>query len=157
MDFIVGIPRTPKGVDSVWVVVERLIKSTHFIPINIKFSLEKLTSLYISEIVNLHGVPSIIVYDRDPRFTYRIWKSLNKTLGTKLRLSSTYHPQIDGQIERTIKLLEDHLRACVLEQKGSWESFLLLIEFTYNNSFHYTIGMTPYEALYGRMCRTPLC
>ena len=135
----------------------RLTKSAHFIPINIRFSLEKLTSLYISEIIRLHGVPSGIVSDRDPRFTSRFWESLNRALGTKLRLSSAYHPQTDGQTERTIQSLEDLLRACVLEQKGSWESFLPLIKVTYNNSFHSTIGMAPYEALYGRRCRTPLC
>ena len=78
-------------------------------------------------------------------------------LGTKLRLSSAYHPQTDGQTKRTIQSLEDLLRVCVLEKKGSWESFLPLIKFTYNNSFHSTIGMAPYEALYGRRCRTPLC
>jgi len=135
MDFVVGLPKTPKGFDSIWVIVERLTKSAHFIPINIIFSLEKLTSLYISEIVKLHGVPSSIVSDRDPRFTSRFWESLNRALGTKLRISSAYHPQTDGQTERTIQSLEDFLRVCVLEQKGSWESFLPLIEFTYNNIF----------------------
>ena len=84
MDFVVGLPRTPKGFDSIWVIVDRLTKSSHFIPINIIFSLEKLTSLYISEIVRLHSVPSSIVSDRDPRFTSRFWESLNSTLGTKL-------------------------------------------------------------------------
>ena len=134
-----------------------MTKSAHFIPINIIFSLEKLTSLYISEIVILHGVPSSIVSDRDPRFTSRFWESLNKAIGTKLKLSSAYHPQTDGQTKWTIQSLEDLLRVCVLEKKGSWESFLPLIEFTYNNNFHSTIGMAPYEALYGRRCRTPLC
>lgn len=157
MDFVVGLPRTPKGLDSIWVIVDRLTKSAHFIPINIRYSLERLTSLYVSEIVRLHGVPSSIVSDRDPRFTSRFWESLHKALGTKLRLSSAYHPQTDGQTERTIQSLEDLLRACVLEQRGSWDSFLPLIEFTYNNSFHSSIGMVPYEALYGRRCRTPLC
>ncbi|RZC29489.1 Transposon Ty3-G Gag-Pol polyprotein [Glycine soja] len=152
-----GLPRTPRGLDSIWVIVDRLTKSAHFIPINIRFSLEKLTTLYISEVVRLHGVPSSIVSDRDPRFTSRFWESLNRALGIKLRLSSAYHPQTDGQTEQTIQSLEDLLRACVLEQNGSWESFLPLIEFTYNNSFHSTIGMAPYEALYGRRCRTPLC
>ena len=157
MDFVVGLPRTPKGLDSIWVIVDRLTKSAHFIPINIRYSLERLTSLYVSEIVRLHGVPSSIVSDRDPRFTSRFWESLHKALGTKLRLSSAYHPQTDGQTERTIQSLEDLLRACVLEQRGSWDSFLPLIEFTYNNSFHSSISMAPYEALYGRRCRTPLC
>ena len=157
MDFVVGLPRTPRGLDSIWVIVDRLTKSAHFIPINIRFSLEKLTSLYISEIVRLHGVPSSIVFDRDPRFTSRFWESLNRALGTKLRLSSAYHPQIDGQTEQTIQSLEDLLRACVSEKKWIWASLLLLMEFTYNNRCHSTIGMAPYEALYGRRCRTPLC
>ena len=157
MDFVVGLPRTPKGLDSIWVIVDRLTKSAHFIPVNIKYFLESLTSLYVSEIVRLHGVPSSIVSDRDPRFTSRFWESLHKALGTKLRLSSSYHPQTDGQTERTIQSLEELLRACVLEQRGSWDNFLPLIEFTYNNSFHSSIGMAPYEALYGRRCRTPLC
>ena len=115
MDFVVGLPRTPRGLDSIWVIVDRLTKSAHFIPINIRFSLEKLTTLYISEVVRLHGVPSSIVSDRDPRFTSRFWESLNRALGTKLRLSSTYHPQTDGQTEWTIQSFEDLLRACVLE------------------------------------------
>jgi len=92
MDFVIGLPRTPRGLDFIWVIVDRLTKSTHFIPINIKFSLEKLTSMYISEIVRLHGVPSSIVSDRDLRFTCRYWESLNKALGTKLSLSLAYHP-----------------------------------------------------------------
>ena len=115
MDFVVGLPRTPRGLDSIWVIVDRLTKSAHFISINIIFSLEKLTTLYISEVVRLHGVPSGIVSDRDPRFTSRFWESLNRALGTKLRLSSAYHPQTDGQTERTIQSLEDLLKACVLE------------------------------------------
>ena len=157
MDFVVGLPKTPKNFDSIWVIVDRLTKSAHFIPINIKYSLDRLTSLYISEIVRLHGVPASIVSDRDPRFTSRFWNSLHQALGTKLKLSSAYHPQTDGQTERTIQSLEDLLRAYVLEHKGSWDTFLPLVEFTYNNSFHSSIGMAPYEALYGRRCRTPLC
>jgi len=153
MDFVVGLPRTPKGLNSIWVIVDRLTKSTHFIPINIRYSLKRLTSLYVNEIVRLHGVPSSIVFDRDPRFTSRFWESLHKALGTKLRLSSAYHPQTDDQTKRIIQSLEDLLRAYVLEQRGSWDSFLPLIEFTYNNS----ISMSPYKALYGRRCRTPLC
>jgi len=157
MNFVVGLPRTPKGLDSIWVIMDMLMKSAHFIPINIRYSLERLTSLYVYEIVRLHRVPTSIVSDRDPRFTSRFWEGLHKALRTKLSLSSAYHPQIDGQTERTIQSLEDLLRACVLEQRGSWDGFLPLIEFTYNNSFHSSIGMTPYEALYGRRCRTPLC
>lgn len=105
----------------------------------------------------LHDIPSSIVSDSDPRFTSNFWEGLQKALGTKLRLSSAYHPQTNGQTERTIQSLEDFLRACVLEKGGSWDSYLTLIEFTYNNSFHSSIEMAPFEALYGRRCRMPLC
>jgi len=138
------------------VIIDRLTKSTHFIPINIQYFLEKLTQLYIKEVVCLHGILSSIISDRDPRFTSRFWESLHQALRTKLRLSSTYHPQTDRQSKRTIQTLEDLLRACVLDNKGSWDKFLALIEFTYNNSFHVSIGMAPFEALYERKCRTPL-
>ncbi|KAK7264749.1 hypothetical protein RJT34_32359 [Clitoria ternatea] len=157
MDFVTSLPKTPLGHDSIWVIVDRLTKSAHFIPINIRYSIEKLAKLYIEEIVRLHGIPSSIISDRDPRFTSQFWKSLHKAMGTRLRLSSAYHPQTDGQSERTIQSLEDLLRACVLEHKGSWNQFLPYVEFTYNNSFHASIGMAPFEALYGRKCRTPLC
>jgi len=157
MDFVVGLPRTIKKFDSIWIIVDRLTKSAHFLPINIRYSLEKLAELYIREIVRLHGILSIIVSDRDPRFTSKFWGSLHKALGTKIHLSSAYHPQKDGQSERTIQSFEDLLRACVLENSESWDKYLPLIEFTYNNSFHSSIGMARYEALYGRKCRTPLC
>ena len=107
MDFVTGLPRTPGNFDSIWVIVDRLTKPTHFIPINIRYPLEKLTQLYIKEVVRLHGIPASIVSDRDPRFTSGFWKSLHRTLGTRLHLSSAYHPQIDGQSERTIQSLED--------------------------------------------------
>ena len=111
----------------------------------------------MSHIVSLHGVPVSIISDRDPRFTSRFWKRLMKELGVKLNLSTTFHPQIDGQSERTIQTLEDMLRSCVLQFKGHWNEYLPLAEFTYNNSYHSSIEMSPYEALYGKQCRTPLC
>jgi len=157
MDFVTSLLNTPRGYDAIWVIVDRLTKSAHFISINISFPVSQLAEIYIREIVKLHGVPSSIVSDRDPRFTFRFWKSLQEALGSKLRLSSAYHPQTDGQSERTIQSLEDLLRVCVLEQGGTWDSHLPLIEFTYNNSYHSSIGMTPFEALYGLRCRTPLC
>jgi len=157
MDFVTSLPNTPRGHDAIWVIVDRLTKSAHFIPINISFPVSQLAEIYIREIVKLHGVLSSIVSDRDPRFTSRFWKSLQEALGSKLRLSSAYHPQTDGQSERTIQSLQDLLRVCVLEIGGTWDSHLPLIEFTYNNSYHSSIGMAPFEALYGRRCRTSLC
>ena len=118
---------------------------------------EKLARLYVNEVMRLHEVPMLIVSDRDPRFTSQLWPSVQKALGTKLNLSTAFHPQTDGQSERTIQILEDLLKACILEFEGSWEDHLSLVEFTYNNSYQATIGMAPYEALNGRKCRTPLC
>src|SRR4030065_345442 len=157
MDFVTSLPNTQRGHDSIWVIVDRLTKSAHFLPININYPVSQLAEIYIREIMKLHGVPSSIVSDRDPRFTSRFWKSLQEALGSTLKLSSAYHPQTDGPSERTIQTLEDLLRICVLEQGGTWDSHLPLIEFTYNNSYHSSIGMAPFEALYGRRCRTPLC
>ncbi|KAL0456204.1 UNVERIFIED_CONTAM: Transposon Tf2-12 polyprotein [Sesamum latifolium] len=120
-------------------------------------SLDKLAELYVAEIVRLHGVPVSIVSDRDPRFTSSFWGSLQRALGTKLHFSTAFHPQTDGQSERTIQTLEDMMRACIMEFKGNWDDHLPLMEFAYNNSFHSRIGMAPYEALYGRRCRGPIC
>jgi transposase InsO family protein len=119
--------------------------------------MEKLAKLYIDEVVSRHGVPLSIVSDRDSRFTSNFWNGLQKELGTRLNLSTAYHPQTDGQSERTIQTLEDMLRSCVIDFGGSWDSHLPLVEFAYNNSYHSSIGMAPFEALYGRKCRTPVC
>ena len=108
-------------------------------------------------IVRFHGVPKSIVSDRDPLFTSGFWKSLQEALGTELCLSTTYHPQTDGQTETINRVLEDLLRACVLDFEGSWEDHLHLVEFAYNNSYQSSIGMAPYEALYGRPCNSPAC
>ncbi|KAJ4977845.1 hypothetical protein NE237_008625 [Protea cynaroides] len=121
-----------------------------------KYTLERLAKLYVDNIVRLHGEPESIVSDRDPRFTSKFWKGLQKAMGTTLKFSTAFHPQTDGQSKRTIQILEDMLRACVIDFKGSWGEKLPLIEFAYNNSYQATIQMSPYEALYDRKCRTPL-
>ena len=115
MDFVTCLPRTQRQHDAIWVIVDRLTKSAHFLPINVEDSLEKLAQLYVDEIVRLHGVPVSIVSDRDPRFTSRFWSSLQATLGTRLHFNTAFHPQTDGQSERTIRTLKDMLRACVME------------------------------------------
>ena len=157
MDFVTGLPRNKRQHDAIWVIVDRLTKSTHFLPINVEDLLEKLAKLYVDEIVRLHGVPVSIVSDRDPRFTSRFWASLQAALGTRLHFSTAFHPQTDGQSERTIQTLEDMLRACVMEFKGSWDTHLALMEFSYNNNYQASIEMASFEALYGRKCRTPVC
>ncbi|KAA3477015.1 Retrotransposon protein, Ty3-gypsy subclass [Gossypium australe] len=157
MDFVSGLPLTPTKKDSVWVIVDRLTKSSHFIPVRTDYSLQKLAKLYVAEIVRLHGVPVSIISDRDPRFTSRFWKALHQALGTKLDFSTVFHPQTDGQSERVIQILEDMLRGCVIDFSGSWEDYLPLAEFAYNNSYQSNIQLAPYEALYGRRCCTPTC
>ena len=116
-----GLPRTPSGYDAIWVIVDRLTKSAHFLPIRANYPLEKLAQLYVQEVVRLHGIPSTIISDRDLRFTSRFWGALFKAFGTKLCLSTAYHRQMDGQTKRRIQTLEDMLRAYVLEQRGSWD------------------------------------
>lgn len=156
MDFISGLPRSPKQNDTIWAIVDTLTKSAHFIPLGVGQSSERLACRYMEEIVRLHGVPLTINSDRDTRFTSHFWESLQKSMGSKLLVSTAYHLQTDGQSERTIQILEDMLRACMLEFKGSWEDHLHLVEFAYNNSYQASIGMVPIATLYGRKCRSPL-
>ncbi|GJW44013.1 reverse transcriptase domain-containing protein [Tanacetum coccineum] len=134
MDFVTKLPKTSNGHDTIWVIVDRLTKSAHFIPTRATDSMETLTRLYIKEIVSRHGVPISIISDRDSHFTSRFWQSLQNALGTQLDMSTAYHPETDGQSERTIQTLEDMLRACVID-----------------------FGKAPFEALYGQKCRSPVC
>ncbi|GJU08677.1 reverse transcriptase domain-containing protein [Tanacetum coccineum] len=156
MDFITKLPRSKNGHDTIWVIVDRLTKSAHFLAIREDYSTERLAKIYIDEIVARHGVPVSIISDRDGRFTSRCWQTVQKALGTRLDMSTAYHPQTDGQSERTIQTLEDMLRACVIDFGGSWDVHLPLAEFSYNNSYHSSIRCAPFEALYGRKCRSPV-
>nr|AAM01049.1 putative polyprotein [Oryza sativa Japonica Group]ABB47061.1 retrotransposon protein, putative, Ty3-gypsy subclass [Oryza sativa Japonica Group] len=156
MDFITGLPKTQDGYDSIWVVVDRLTKVARFIPVKTTYGGNKLAELYFARIVSLHGVPKKIVSDRGSQFTSHFWKKLQEELGTRLNFSTAYHPQTDGQTERLNQILEDMLRACVLDFGKAWDKSLPYAEFSYNNSYQASIQMAPYEALYGRKCRTPL-
>nr|GEW35515.1 hypothetical protein [Tanacetum cinerariifolium] len=133
MDFVTGLPMTLSGYDSIWVIVDRLAKSAHFLPKKKTGSIEKLAELYLKEIVCRHG-------SRD-------------SIGLKYRLP----PKTDGQSERTIQTLEDMLRAYVINFGSSWDKHLSLVKFSYNNSYHASIKAAPFEALYGRKCRSPVC
>ncbi|GJR13674.1 putative reverse transcriptase domain-containing protein [Tanacetum coccineum] len=133
MDFITKLPKTAAGFDSIWVIVDRLTKSAHFLPMKETDLTEKLMRLYMKEIITRHAS------------------------GTQLNLSTAYHPQTDGQSERTIQTLEDMLRACVIDFENGWDRHLPLVEFLYNNSYHTSIKAAPFEALYGRKCRSPVC
>ncbi|GKC99362.1 putative reverse transcriptase domain-containing protein [Tanacetum coccineum] len=127
MDFVTKLPRTSSGHDTIWFIMDRLTKSAHFLPMREDYKMERLARLYLNEIVARHGVPILITSNRDSRFTSRFWKSMQEALGTRLDLSTAYHPQIDGQIE-----------------------------FSYNNSYHSSVRCAPFEALYGRKCRSPI-
>ncbi|GJV28099.1 putative reverse transcriptase domain-containing protein [Tanacetum coccineum] len=157
MDFISKIPRSSQGFDTIWVIVDRLTKSAHFLPIRENDPLDKLARLYLNRIVARHGIPASIICDRDGRFTSNFWRSFQKALGTDISMSTAYHPETDGQSERTIQTLEDMLRACVIDFGKGWVKHLPLAEFSYNNSYHASIKAAPYEALYGRKCRSPVC
>ncbi|GJW66565.1 putative reverse transcriptase domain-containing protein [Tanacetum coccineum] len=148
MDFVTKLPKTSSGHDTIWVIVDRLTKSAHFIPTRETDSMETLTRLYIKEIVSWHGVPISIISDRDSHFTSRFWQSMQNALGTQLDMSTTYHPETDGQSERTIQTLEDMLRACVIDFGKGWERHLPLVEFSYNNSYHANIKSTPFEIIH---------
>jgi transposase InsO family protein len=151
-----GLSRTQSGYDSIWVILDRLTKVPHFIPVNTTYSGLQLAKLYMSRIVCLYGVSKKIVSDRGTQFTSRFWERMHETLDTQLRFNSAYHPQIDGQTERVNQILEDMMRACALEYERSWDKSLSYAELSYNNSYQESLKMAPFEMLYGRTCRTPL-
>jgi hypothetical protein len=153
MDFIVGLPRTAKGYDSIWVIIDRLTNIAHFLPVKVKYTVATYVELYIARILSLHGVLKRIVSDHGPQFVSKFWEELHQSLGIKLLHSSAYHPQTSGQTETVNQILEDMLRACVLEFPQKWDDCLPLAEFSYNNSYQESIKMAPFEALYGRQCR----
>ncbi|GJW14034.1 putative reverse transcriptase domain-containing protein [Tanacetum coccineum] len=115
MDFVTKLPKTSQGYDTIWVIVDRLTKSAIFTPMRETNPLDKLARLYLKEVVTRHGIPVSIICDRDPRFASNFWRSLQNALGTNLDMSTVYHPQTDGQSERTIQTLEDMLRACAID------------------------------------------
>ncbi|GJS56937.1 putative reverse transcriptase domain-containing protein [Tanacetum coccineum] len=157
MDFISKLQRTSSGYDSIWVIVDRLTKSAHFIMMNGKFKMERLTRLYLKEIVYRHGVPVSIILDLDPRFAFGFLEIPLKVIGTNLDMSTAYHLETDGQSERMIPTVEDMLRACVIDFGSDWDKHLPLAKFSYNNSYHTSIKAAPFGALYGRKCRLPVC
>ncbi|GJR48979.1 putative reverse transcriptase domain-containing protein [Tanacetum coccineum] len=157
MDFITKLPRTSSGYNTIWVIVDRLTKFAHFLPMRENDPMDKLTRLYMKEVVTRHGIPFSIICDRDGRFTSQFWRSFQKALGTRLDMSTAYHPQTDGQSERTIQTLKDMLCACVIDFGNGWDMHLSLIEFLYNCSYHTSIKSAPFEALYGRKFRSPVC
>ncbi|GKA71502.1 putative reverse transcriptase domain-containing protein [Tanacetum coccineum] len=155
MDFVTKLPKSSQGYDTIWVIVDRLTKSAIFVPMRETDHMDKLARMYLKEVVTRHEIPVSIICDRDPRFASNFWRSLQNALGTSLDMSTAYHPQTNGQSERTIQTLEDMLRACGIDFGKGWINHLPLVEFSYNNSYHASIKAAPFEALYGRKCRSP--
>nr|GEU91889.1 hypothetical protein [Tanacetum cinerariifolium] len=156
MDFVNKLPMTSSRHDTIWVIVDQLTRYAHFLPMRKDYKIDRLARLYLNEIVARHCVPISIISDHDSRFTSRFWQSMQEALGACLDMSTAYHPQTDSQSEHTILTLEDMPRVCVLDFEGSWDFYLLLVEFSYNNSYHSSVRCAPFEALYGRKCHLPI-
>jgi hypothetical protein len=150
MDFIIGLPISTKQNNDIMVVVEKLSKATHFIPINSTCKEIDISNIFMKEIFRLHGMPKEIISDRDTKFTSNFWKSLFVGFETKMIFSTSYHPQTNGKTERVNQVLEYMLRMCVMNQPKKWEDYLPLVEFAYNNGYQESLKMSPFEALHGR-------
>ena len=156
MDFVLGLPKTSRKHDSIYVVVDRFSKMAHFIPCSQTLDASKMAKLFLDEVVRLHGLPKTIVSDRDVRFTSYFWKTLWHMLGTKLKFSTAYHPQTDGQTEVVNRSLGNLLRCLVGDSMGNWDLLLPRAEFSYNSSVNRSIGKSPFEVVHGYKPRKPI-
>jgi hypothetical protein len=156
MEFIMGFLLTTRRHDLIFMVVDTLMKSAHFIPVHTTYQVSNIVIFFINEIVRLHGVPKRIIYYRGSMFKGRFWTSFQEALGTQLNFRTAYHPETDKKIERMNQILEDMLRMYVMDQQKHWEEFFPLVEFAYNNNYQSTIKMVPFEFLYRKPYQTPL-
>jgi transposase InsO family protein len=147
IDFIEGLPKS-KGCDCILVVVDKFFKYAHFIPLDHPFTALQVAKVYMDQVFKLHGLPSVIISDRDKIFTSTLWKELFRLTGTELQMSITYHPQTDGQTERVNQCLEGYLHCAVHASPVKWKDWLSLAEYWYNTSYHSSLGKTPFEVLY---------
>lgn len=158
MDFVTGSLRTLRGFDSTWVIVDRLTKYAHFLPVKTTYSTAPYTKLYVEKIESLYGVPLSIISDHGPQLTSHFWRSFQEALGTRLDLVLllTLRQMVSSQSESTKQILEYMFQTCVLDLGGSWDQYLPLMEFSYNNSYQSSIHITPFEVLYVRRRRSPI-
>jgi hypothetical protein len=154
--FITKLPSKTRQHDSIMVVVEKLTKVVHFVPVNTTHTTTNIAEIYMREISRLHGIPRTIVSDKDKKFTSIFWRGLFKGFGTNINFSIGYHPQSYGEKERVNRIIEDMLRIYVVDKPSKWEDYLHLVEFAYNNGYRASLRMSPFEALYGWKCNTPL-
>jgi hypothetical protein len=150
MDFITKFPRIRKQHDVIMVVVEKLTKASHFIPIKVTHKETNFVDIYMREVECLHGIPKTILFDRDLNFTSKFWKGLFKGFRTNLNFSKDYHLESDGHTERVNQVIEDMLRMYMMEKPSKWEDYRHLVEFSYNNGYQSSLNMSPFESLYGR-------
>jgi hypothetical protein len=156
LEFITGLPKTQKQNDSIMVVIDKLSKSAHFIPVKSTFKAINIAEIFMKEIFRLHGIPKMVISDRDVKFTSAFWKELFAGLHTNLNFNTSYHPQTDGQTERTNQIIEDMLCMYVRTKPNKWEDYIHLVEFVYNNGYQTLEKLSPFEVLYGRKCTTPI-
>ena len=138
------------------VVVDKLSKAAHFIPVKTTYKAANIADIFLKQIFGLHGIPKVIISDRDPKFIGNFWKSLFQGVNTTLNFSTSFHTQTDGQTERVNQVLEDLLRMYVKDQPGKWEDYLHLVEFAFNNNYQASAGFSHFKTLYGRKCNIPI-
>ena len=148
MDFVEGLPNS-KGEDVIMVVVDRFIEYSHFIPLSHPYTILSVAQAFVDNIIKLHGPPKMTISDRDRIFTSKLWKKVFTKMGVKLHMSTSYHPQTDGQTERVNQCIETFLRCFTHACPRRWSFWIPLAQFWYNSSPHSAIGMSPFKALYG--------
>jgi hypothetical protein len=156
MDFITGLPRMNKKHDSIMVVIDKLTKAAHFVPVKTTHTTTNIAKIFMKEISRLHGIPRTIISDRDTKLTFNFWRGLFKGFGTNLIFKIAYHPQTNGKIERVNRIIDDMLRMYVMDKPSKWEDYLHLVQFSYNNGYQDSLRMIPFEALYGIKYDTPV-
>jgi len=156
IEFIIGLPKTQRKNDSIMVVIDKLSKSTHFIPVKSTYKEINFTKIFMKENFRLHGIPKMVISDRDVKFTSNFWKELFAGLDTNFNYITSYHPKIDGQIESKNQIIEDMLRMYVRKKPTKWQEYMHLVQFTYNNGYHASTKMSPFEILYGKKSTTPI-